>query len=269
MSQLSPVDNVAPRRPSDASDAAKNLELLQDLIDTLTARQKNLVIDLGRGAPPTTASLHARIPKGTRELLESHNVIDTSGSMTPLGKLLADQLAFEAGEGPDPRLAVRGDEGVAIHRRLAGGMEIRDLVCREVITVAPAHTLAQAAGLMSAHRVGSAIVCTEEGPGILSERDILRAVADGADLNAATVADYMTWNAIIADSSWDTMTAARTMLEYGFRHLIVIDNASEIGILSIRDLMAAHLGITRPPRVDASVVREAETSDPGPAGCRL
>jgi len=129
-------------------------------------------------------------------------------------------------------------------------MEIRDLVVRDLVTVGPAHTLAQAAKLMNAKRVGSAIVLTEESPGILSERDVLRAVADGADPTVATVGDYMTWNAIVATSEWDTMEAARTMLEHGFRHLVVIDgaSASEVGILSIRDLMAGLLGCTRPDR---------------------
>jgi CBS domain-containing protein len=122
-------------------------------------------------------------------------------------------------------------------------MEIRDLVCRDLVTVGPAHTLAQAARLMTAHRVGSAIVCTDEGPGIVSERDVLRAVAEGADLNTA----------IIATSAWDTMTAAKTMLEHGFRHLVVVDGSSEIGILSIRDLMAGQLGITRPRRTNSEV----------------
>jgi CBS domain-containing protein len=127
-------------------------------------------------------------------------------------------------------------------------MEIRDLVVRDLVTVGPAHTLAQAAKLMNAKRVGSAIVLTEESPGILSERDVLRAVAEGVDPEAATVSDYMTWNAIVATSEWDTMEAARTMLENGFRHLVVIDGAQEIGILSIRDLMAGVLGCTRPER---------------------
>lgn len=121
-------------------------------------------------------------------------------------------------------------------------MEIRDLVVRDLVTVGPAHTLAQAAKLMSAKRVGSAIVVTEESPGILSERDVLRAVADGADLAVATVGDYMTWNAIVATSEWDTLEAARTMMEHGFRHLVVVDGDHEIGILSIRDLMAGILG---------------------------
>jgi CBS domain-containing protein len=103
---------------------------------------------------------------------------------------------------------------------------------------------------MGAKRVGSAIVLTDESPGILSERDVLRAVADGADPTVATVGDYMTWNAIVATSEWDTMEAARTMLEHGFRHLVVIDGASstEVGILSIRDLMAGMLGCNRPDR---------------------
>ena len=125
-------------------------------------------------------------------------------------------------------------------------MEIRDLVVRDMVTVGPAHTLAQAAKLMSAKRVGSAIVLTEESPGILSERDVLRAVAEGADPNQATVGDYMTWNAIVATSEWDVMEAARTMQAHGFRHLLVIDGASanQIGVLSIRDLMAGILQCT-------------------------
>jgi CBS domain-containing protein len=137
-------------------------------------------------------------------------------------------------------------------------MEIRDLVKRDLVTVGPTHTLAQAAKLMGAKRVGSAIVLTEESPGILSERDVLRAVADGADPAVATVGDYMTWNAIVANSAWDVMEAARTMLEHGFRHLVVIDGASshEVGILSIRDLMAGILGCDRPDRNATSVAGE-------------
>jgi CBS domain-containing protein len=116
-------------------------------------------------------------------------------------------------------------------------VEIRELVSRDLVTVGPTHTLAHAAKAMHARKVGSAIVVTEEGPGIISERDVLRAVAEGADLGAVTVGDYMTWNAIVANSGWDTETAARTMLEGGFRHLVVVDEAHEVGILSIRDLV--------------------------------
>lgn len=120
-------------------------------------------------------------------------------------------------------------------------MEIRELVVRDIVTVGPAHTLTQAAKLMNDRKVGSAIVMTNDTPGIISERDVLRAVAEGADPDQATVADYMTWNAMVATSAWDARTAARTMLKHGFRHLVVVDGAEEIGILSIRDLVAGLL----------------------------
>ena len=107
MSQLGPVDNAAPPRSPEANDAAKNLELVQDLIDTLTVRQRDLLIGLSRGSPATIATLRARIPKGTRELLESHNAIDALGKMTPFGELIVDQLVFQAGEGLDPELLAR------------------------------------------------------------------------------------------------------------------------------------------------------------------
>ena len=122
-------------------------------------------------------------------------------------------------------------------------MEIRDLVVRDLVTVGPTHTLVQAAKLMNAKRVGSAIVLTDEAPGIISERDVLRAVAEGADPAVATVADYMTWNAIVGTSELDVTEAARMMQQHGIRHLLVIDGASthQIGILSIRDLVAGIL----------------------------
>jgi CBS domain-containing protein len=125
-------------------------------------------------------------------------------------------------------------------------VEIRELVVRDLVTVGPAHTLVQAAQKMTARRVGAAIVLTDEGPGILSERDVLRAVAEGADVTTATVGEYMTWNAIVATSTWDTMTAARTMLEHGIRHLVVVDGVEEVGILSIRDLVAGLLDAPAP-----------------------
>lgn len=124
-------------------------------------------------------------------------------------------------------------------------MEIRELVVRDLVTVGPDHTLTQAAQKMTARRVGAAIVLTDEGPGILSERDVLRSIAEGADPNTATVGEYMTWNAIVANSAWDTFTAAMTMLEHGFRHLVVVDGVDQVGILSIRDLVAGLFGVDR------------------------
>jgi hypothetical protein len=99
--------------PSPGTDVEEDLEVARDLINTLTATQKDLVIGLWRGSASTIATLRARIPKGTRELLECHHAIDAAGNMTRLGELVADQLAFEAGEGPDPRLLARAADAEA------------------------------------------------------------------------------------------------------------------------------------------------------------
>jgi CBS domain-containing protein len=127
-------------------------------------------------------------------------------------------------------------------------VEIGPLVSRQVLTVAPGDTIEQAAREIAARRVGSAIVPTEEGPGIITELDILRAVASGRDLKVATVEEYMTAGAITAFADWDLRQAAQRMVDGGVRHLIVLSQGGQLeGILSIRDLVKA-------------LLREAETA---------
>ena len=122
-------------------------------------------------------------------------------------------------------------------------MKIGPLVSKRVVTVGPKHSLTEAARRMNEHGVGSAVVVTEEGhPAIITERDVLRAVAQGGDPGAVLVQDYMTVNAITASASWDVLEAARRMLNGGFRHLIVLgDDGQTIGMLSIRDLVQSLL----------------------------
>lgn len=119
-------------------------------------------------------------------------------------------------------------------------VEIGELVRRDVVAVGVGHTLDEAARLMTDHNVGAAIVMFDDGgPGIISERDILRAIAKGVDVRTATVAEHMTSTPVTATSTWDVATAARTMVRGGFRHLVVLDDGCEVGILSIRDLVAS------------------------------
>jgi CBS domain-containing protein len=110
--------------------------------------------------------------------------------------------------------------------------------------VGPGHSLAEAARRMHAGRVGSAAVTMEDAqPGIVTERDLLRAVADGVELESTPVSDYMTANAITATVGWNVREAARTMVEGGFRHLIVVNDRGDVhGMLSVRDLVEALLG---------------------------
>jgi CBS domain-containing protein len=126
-------------------------------------------------------------------------------------------------------------------------MEIGPLVSRRLLLVGVEDTLAEAARLMHDHATGSAVVMSDQGPGIITERDVLRAVAEGVDLTTTKVPAYMTARAITATGKWDVIEAAQQMTEGRFRHLIVLgEDGSVEGMLSIRDLVMALLKIIAP-----------------------
>jgi CBS domain-containing protein len=125
--------------------------------------------------------------------------------------------------------------------------KIGPVVSRALLQVSPKDSIIEAARQMTARRVGSAIVMSDEGPGIITERDVMRAVASGSDLETARVEEYMTHNAITAFEDWDLRLAARRMADGGFRHLIVLGRGGQVeGILSIRDLLMALLRESNP-----------------------
>ena len=114
-----------------------------------------------------------------------------------------------------------------------------ELMTSDVLTVAPEDTLGEAAQKMVDRGVGSAIV-SDYGRliGILTERDVLRAVADRVHSSEARVRDWMTANPVTASAGMSASDAARTMLDNGFRHLPVVEDDRAVGIVSIRDVAA-------------------------------
>ena len=118
-------------------------------------------------------------------------------------------------------------------------MLVRDAMSAAVLTIGPAHTLRQAAQLMAGRKVGAALVLDpdSEGPGILTERDVLEAVAAGQDPETELVADHLTPDAVSAEPDWSLDKAAAAMVVGGFRHLVVCDGPEVVGVLSVRDLM--------------------------------
>ena len=108
---------------------------------------------------------------------------------------------------------------------------------RDLVSVDAGATLTAAAQRMSHRRVGAALVFAGERlEGILTERDVLRAVAEGR-LEGATAADCMTRHPETVEPTDSTSTAATLMIHGGFRHLPVVEGRSVVGIVSIRDLM--------------------------------
>ncbi len=118
-------------------------------------------------------------------------------------------------------------------------MEVREGMSKVVLSVGPGHTLREAARRMTDSRVGAAIVVNDDGqgPGIVSERDILHAIGGGQDPDAELVADHMSESVITADPGWSLERAATEMATRHIRHLLIVEGGEMVGVLSMRDVM--------------------------------
>lgn len=118
---------------------------------------------------------------------------------------------------------------------------IADIMRPELIEVAPEDTLGEVAERMTAVNVG-AVVVKDYGRliGILTERDMLKAMAERVHTSEARVRQWMTEDPITAGADMDVDEAAQLMLANGFRHLpVVADNGQVIGVVSLRRVVAA------------------------------
>ena len=118
-------------------------------------------------------------------------------------------------------------------------MQVRDGMSSVVLTIGPSHSLGDAARLMTERNVGAAVVLDPDGagPGIITERDVLRSVAAGQDPTTEPVSEHLTDDLICAAPDWSLEQAAEAMLEGGFRHLLVVNGPELDGILSMRDIV--------------------------------
>ena len=118
-----------------------------------------------------------------------------------------------------------------------------ELMTPDVLSVAPEDTIGEVAERMVARGVGSAVV-SDFGRliGILTERDLLRAVAARTHSSEARVREWMTGEPITITQDTSIEEAGRTMLEQGFRHLPIVEGERAVGIVSIRDLAEHTLG---------------------------
>lgn len=123
-------------------------------------------------------------------------------------------------------------------------MVVSDAMTDIVLTIGPSHTLRQAAAAMWDRGVGAAVVLDPEapGPGVITERDLLRSVAAGEDPDAELVAGHLTATVTYAEPGWSLEQAAATMVRGGFRHLLVVDGTEMCGIVSMRDIVRVWSG---------------------------
>lgn len=120
-------------------------------------------------------------------------------------------------------------------------MIVADAMTTDVVTIGPSHSLREASKVMADRRIGSVIVHDPEadGPGILTERDIVGAVAEGSDLDAAMATNHLTTDSAYGSPGWSLTEATEAMKRGGFRHLVVVEGSSVVGIISMRDIVRA------------------------------
>jgi len=131
--------------------------------------------------------------------------------------------------------------GVHTFRGVGEQTMVSEAMSAVVLTVGPDHSLRDAAVKMAERGVGSAVVVDPDGygPGIVAERDIVRAVAAGLDLLTEPVRDHMARDTVVATPTWPLEHAAEMMLRGRCRHLVVVDGSEVVGVVSIRDIVAA------------------------------
>ena len=117
---------------------------------------------------------------------------------------------------------------------------VGEVMTKALLELAEATPLAEAATAMTERRVGSALVVDGDRlVGIITERDVLRAVGSGGV--DGTVGDWMTRQPETVDADESTQQAGVVMIHGGFRHLPVLEDGTPCGIVSIRDLMRVAL----------------------------
>jgi CBS domain-containing protein len=118
-------------------------------------------------------------------------------------------------------------------------MQVSEGMSAIVLSIGPGHTVREAAAAMNAKGVGAAVVLDPDGqgPGLITERDVLRAVGRGLDPDAELVASHLSTNLTYAAPDWSLEHAAEVMVRKGFRHLVVVEHGEIAGIVSMRDIV--------------------------------
>ena len=117
-------------------------------------------------------------------------------------------------------------------------MKVRTVATTDVVRALPDDPLLVAAATMAENEIGSLPVFRGETMiGILTERDLVRAVAEDADASTATIGEYMSTQPVTIEADAGLHDAAHRMLEGGVRHLPVLDEGEVVGLVSIRDVL--------------------------------
>ena len=111
---------------------------------------------------------------------------------------------------------------------------------RPPLSVTQEATLLDVVKIMATYNVGLVAVVDEAGRplGVVSERDVIRALASGVQLSAKAIEVGTRGNLLTAKAEDDIYSVVKKMRERGTRHILVVDDAGKlVGVVSIRDLV--------------------------------
>lgn len=116
-------------------------------------------------------------------------------------------------------------------------MKISEIMTKATVTDSADDTLAEAAARMWNAQTGSLLVMDGENLlGIVTERDLLRAIAQGQDPTQIPLKDVMRTDVVTIGPQTKLKEAAKLMTTKWFRHLPIVENGKVVGIVSQRDL---------------------------------
>ena len=117
--------------------------------------------------------------------------------------------------------------------------KVEDVARTEAVIVPPQMRLREVSAVMARHDIGAVVVgSANRALGILSERDVITALARGADPDSAAAAGSMSVDVVSVRPSDTLYDAAVDMLDLGIRHVAVLDTAGVVvGMVSVRDLL--------------------------------
>ena len=118
-------------------------------------------------------------------------------------------------------------------------MKVKELRPRMPVTVSKSESLKAVAKLLADEDIGALVVVGPHGlDGVISERDLVRAISDGCDLDEVEVCDYMTDAAVVSQEEAVIGDAISKMNTMGIRHVVVASRGDVSGMISMRDVVA-------------------------------
>ncbi len=138
-------------------------------------------------------------------------------------------------------------------------MRVSEIMTNAAVIDAADDTLAEAARKMWKQQTGSLLVTEgDDLVGIITERDILKAVATGTPLQEARISEVMTKDVVTVGPGTSLREAAKIMAERWIRHLPVLDGGKLVGIISQRDLTGVLAGALNEPDALQQLLESSE-----------